>query len=412
MLVVDDDESIRDLVALWLGRAGYDLELFPDGETCLTALARSLPDCICLDLHLPGLSGIQILQRIKAHHPRLPVIMLTADTTVDTVVAAMQGGAYDYLVKPLDRTRLIATVGNAVERHQLEVRVTQLEREIDGRGYAGMVALSPAMRRMFRDMDRVAASDITVLVHGDSGTGKELVARGLHEASGRRDGPFVAVNCAAIPDTLEASEFFGHEKGAFTGANQRRVGRIEQADGGTLFLDEVGELSLGLQAKLLRVLQERRFQRVGGNVEIESDFRLIAATHRDLEEEVRAGRFREDLFFRIVVFELEVPPLRERGDDIQLLAQHFLAEADGQQGGQPPQLAPDALAALKAYPWPGNVRELQNAMEHARLVASDKVIRLADLPQRILAGREFRPPPADDAAAGNGAAAAAGGIAA
>ncbi len=382
-MVVDDDHSIRQAVGLWLEKAGFAVESFEDGEACLTALGRTLPDCICLDLHMPGLSGIEVLTRIKAHHPRLPVIMLTAETAVDTVVAAMQAGAYDYLPKPLDRTKLVATVGNAVSHHQLAVRVTQLEREVDGRGYAGIVGASTPMRRLYRAMDRVAPSDVTVLVQGESGTGKELVAHGLHEASGRRQAPFVAVNCAAIPETLEASEFFGHERGAFTGAEQRRAGRFEQANGGTLFLDEVGELSLSLQAKLLRVLQERTFQRLGGNAEIHSDFRLIAATHRNLEDEVRAGRFREDLFFRIVVFEFDLPPLRARGNDLQVLAMHFLSRMAESGGHESLRLSPAALGALFSYHWPGNVRELQNAMEHAAVISSGGEIRPGDLPARI-----------------------------
>jgi DNA-binding NtrC family response regulator len=255
---------------------------------------------------------------------------------------------------------------------------------------------SPSMRQLFRQMDRVAASEITVLIHGESGTGKELVARAIHEASGRARGPYVTLNCAAIAESLQESELFGHEKGSFTGAEQRRIGRFEQADGGTLFLDEVAELSPALQAKLLRVLQERRFQRVGGTTEIQSDFRLIAATHRNLGDEVRAGRFREDLFFRIAVLELEIPPLRDRGDDVLLLSRSFLREISQQErGGAPITLAPSARSALLRYDWPGNVRELQNALHRGYVLSGGDTIRARDLPERILAGGYEESPSAE-----------------
>ncbi len=380
--MVDDDPDMSALIGAWLRAAAHEVEVCDHGEGALRALERSLPDCVCLDLHLPGIDGIEVLRRIKARHPRLPVLMLTAETDVGMVVETMQAGAHDYLPKPLDRPKLLATVRNAIDHHHLTMRVAQLEREVDGRGYAGMLGASTPMRALFRSMDRVAASDITVLVHGESGTGKELVARALHTVSARSDGPFVAVNCAAIPETLEASEFFGHEKGSFTGATQRRVGRFEQAHGGTLFLDEIGELGAGLQATLLRVLQERQFQRLGGSKDVDTDFRLIAATHRDLEADVREGRFREDLYFRVVVFELEVPPLRERGDDIVHLAEHFLRDGD-----PPLSLDDGARRALRTHRWPGNVRELQNVLAHARVVCRGRSIGVEDLPSRVFSTR-------------------------
>lgn len=385
ILVVDDDDAIRELLVSQVRHMGYECAGASSALDGLTvASTPPYPGLVLSDVEMPGLSGIELLRQVHDLDENIQIVMVTANDDMNTVRQCIKAGAYDYLTKPLDRTRLIATVRNAVAHHQLAVRVTQLEREVDGRGYAGIVGASPTMRHLYRSMDRVAPSDITVLIQGESGTGKELVAQGLHEASGRRDGPFIAVNCAAIPETLEASEFFGHERGAFTGAEQRRAGRFEQADGGTLFLDEVGELSLSLQAKLLRVLQERSFQRLGGNTDIRSDFRLIAATHRNLEEEVRAGRFREDLFFRIVVFELELPPLRARGDDLHLLAEHFLGRLASDAGHAALRLSPAALRALFAYAWPGNVRELQNAMERAALLASDGEVRPGDLPRRIL----------------------------
>jgi DNA-binding NtrC family response regulator len=406
IMLVDDDPDLCVLVGHWLEEEGYRVEVFPDGESCLAGLARLLPDCICLDLQLPGLSGLETLERVKAHHPRLPVVVLTADSNVETVVSTVQAGAHDYLVKPIDRPKLLTTLNNAIEHHRLSMRLAELEREVEGSGYAGLVGRSPAMKALFRQMDRVASSDITVLIRGESGTGKELVARALHENSGRRDGTFVPVNCAAIPETLEESEFFGHEKGSFTGATGRRTGHIEQAHRGTLFLDEIGELSMGLQAKLLRVLQERRFQRVGGSNELSSDFRLIAATHRDLEAEVRAGRFREDLFFRVAVFELDLPPLRDRDDDVQILADRFLDDFARREDGDRPELTEETRRVLRAYLWPGNVRELQNAMDRARLVAREGRVRPRDLPRRIV-GVDAAPrlEPEDAAVAGNGASA-------
>ena len=404
ILIVDDDPDLCVLVRHWLEGDGYAVEVFHDGESCLAGLARSLPDCICLDLEMPGLSGLETLERIKATHPRLPVVVLTATSEVETVVSTMQAGARDYLVKPIDRTKLLTTLKLAVEHHRMSMRLAQLEREAEGRpGYGRLLGDSPAMKALFRQMDRVAPSDITVLIRGDSGTGKELVAQALHDNGGRRQGAFVPVNCAAIPENLEESEFFGHEKGAFTGAAGRRIGTIEQAHRGTLFLDEVGELSAALQAKLLRVLQERRFQRVGGSSEIGSDFRLITATHRDLEEEVRRGRFREDLFFRVAVFELEIPPLRDRGDDVQLLADNFLDDFTRRETRPRPRLSPEARRVLAAHPWPGNGRELQNAIERAALVARDGLIRSRDLPRRVLRGPDGEPvgrpgaaPPAEE----------------
>jgi DNA-binding NtrC family response regulator len=371
---------MQRLVSALLEDAGYDVRSFASAEECLTSLASVLPDAICLDISMPGMNGLEALERIRSHHRMLPVVMLTADTNVDTVVSAMNLGAYDYVPKPIEHAKLVTTMRNAVEHARLSLRLAHLEREADGRGYSRLIGQSPAMRRLFRQLDRLSSSDITVLIHGESGSGKELVARAIHENSGRARGPFVALNCAAIPDSLQEAELFGHEKGAFTGAAARRLGRFEQADGGTIFLDELAELTPAAQAKLLRVLQERVFTRVGGNQEVRTDFRLLAATHRSLPELVKAGSFREDLFFRIAVYELEIPPLRARGDDILLLAQHFVEEIAPPE--RRPILSPELLAVLRAYEWPGSVRELRNAIERA-LVTSDGVLRLEDLPERI-----------------------------
>ncbi len=382
VLVVDDDPQLRRLVARSLERSGYQVESYPTGEDCLAALSHVLPDAVCLDLDMPGLGGLETLKRIRARHRLLPVIILTGDSAVDSVVAAMLEGAYDYVVKPIDFTALTTRIRNAVDRGRMSVRLLELEREAKDRGYPGIVARSEGMRKIFGRMDRVAASDATVLIQGESGTGKELVARAIHLESGRANGPFVALNCAAIAETLQESELFGHEKGAFTGATEQRKGRFEQADQGTLFLDEIGELSLTLQAKLLRVIQERSFHRIGGMDEVASDFRLVAATHRGLRGLVEAGTFRDDLYFRVAVLELEVPPLRDRDGDIPLLCEYFLAQLN-ERSGTELSFTPEALEALGSFAWPGNVRELANVIEQAGVFCDHEVITLDDLPEEI-----------------------------
>jgi DNA-binding NtrC family response regulator len=396
VVIVDDDPDMISLISRFLAQAGYAVETFGDAESCLAGFSRLIPEAVCLDLMLPGLGGLETLKRIKDLEPHLPVVILTADNAVDSAVRAMQEGAYDYLVKPIDRTKLVTTIKNAVERSRMSLRLVQLEREVEGRGFPGIIGDTPRMRELFRQMDRLAASDVSVLIHGESGTGKELVAKAIHLQSGRRRGAFVALNCAAIPETLQESELFGHERGAFTGAMERRVGRFEQANRGTLFLDEVAELSPGLQSKLLRALQERTFQRLGGSVDIRSDFRLIAATHRNLSDEVDAGRFRQDLFFRIAVFELEVPALRDRRDDIPMLASTLLRQiADGRSV----TIAPDALERFRNYPWPGNVRELSNAIQRAWVASDGTRITVADLPERVRDGSAGAPPPRESGTA-------------
>ena len=382
LLVVDDMEEVRRLVGNTLAREGYEIKTFGSGEACLSAMAVLIPDAIYLDVDMPGLSGLQTLEKIREKHPRVPVIMLTGDDSVESVVAAMKLGAYDYLVKPPERQKLLTVARNAIEHYRMSVQLTSLKREAGGgEGFRGIVTQAASMKEVFRQMDRVAPTDITLLVHGESGTGKELVARAIHDHSPRKRGPFVALNCAAIPDTLQESELFGHEKGSFTGATGKRLGRFELADKGTLLLDEVGELSLSLQAKLLRVLQDNTFQRVGGSQEIHSDFRLVAATHKDLVLEVREGRFREDLYFRIVVFELELPPLRERDGDLDLLVNHFLRQHQGERK-TPLEVSPEAASVLSAYSWPGNVRELENAIQRA-VIAAEQRIEPRHLPARL-----------------------------
>jgi len=386
VVVVDDDPVQRTVMRGLLARMGYAVEEFSDGEAFLDKVSLLAPECVCLDLIMPGLSGLEVLQQIKPRLPHLPVLVLTADASVENVVEAMRLGAYDYLVKPINSTRLDTAIRNAIERYNIYRRLLKLERKVQQRAFAGMVGASRVMRELFINVDRVAGSEITVLIRGESGTGKELVARAVHEQSARSEGPYLALNCAALPEHLVESELFGHERGAFTGADNRQLGLIESADGGTLFLDEIGELNMSLQAKLLRVLQERSFRRVGGERELSADFRLVCASNRDLAEAVQHGRFREDLFYRLAVFEIETPPLRARIEDIPLLASHFLAELAQKQGRDRIVLAPETLEALSSYPWPGNVRELRNTIERALVVCEGTAIKPRDLSARVLRG--------------------------
>jgi DNA-binding NtrC family response regulator len=382
VLLIDDDPSFRLLASRYLENAGFVVDICESGQQGLRALRESEHVAVCLDLGLPGEDGLEILRRVRELAPELPVIILTADDSVDSVVSAMQLGAYDYFTKPVDRTKLMTSVRNAAERRSLRARLEELERTANS-AQRGIVGTSPAIHSLHRQIDRVAANDVTVAIIGESGAGKELVARAIHDSSPRANHPFIALNCAAIPETLQESELFGHERGAFTGANQRRVGRFEQSHGGTLFLDEIAELSLSLQAKLLRALQERVFARVGGSQEVRSDFRLVTATHKNLADEVAAGRFRADLYYRIAVFELSLPPLRERSEDISLLAHHFASAFD--QDDRPLRLSPETIELFLTYRWPGNVRELQNAIQHAAVVCTDRLLRPQDLPARLLA---------------------------
>ncbi len=382
VLAVDDDSTVRLMLKTLLEREGHHVTVFESGEALLDDLHNQLPDILVLDIQLPGMDGLDLLEETSRRLPSVPALMLTADTGVDSVVEAMRRGAYDYLSKPIEPTELATSIRNATERLEMAARLARLEREVDGRGFPGIIGRSRPMYSIFDQIDRVAPSDVSVLVRGESGTGKELVAQAIHDRGARSNAPFVAVNCAAIPEQLQESELFGHERGAFTGATNRRIGRFEEADGGTLFLDEIGDLSLEAQAKVLRAIQERRFRRVGGTSEIRSDFRLASATHRDLDTMIPEGLFREDLFFRLAVYEMQMPPLRRRREDIPLLAQHFIEQF---AEGTPPGIATPAMAALLGYPWPGNVRELQNAIQRA-LVTSDSEIRLSDLPARVRRG--------------------------
>jgi len=384
VLVVDDEAGVRESLRMLL-KAECEVSTAPDVESALRVLGATPPDLILLDLVMPGRSGMDLLQELEERGLRVPVVVLTATATVTTAVEAMKRGAADFVTKPFELDTLRIKVRRLLEQAALEREVLRLRDEVQGRQQlGGLIGRSPAMRELFRTLERVARSPASVLVTGESGTGKELAARALHDLSSRSEGPFVPVNCAAIPPHLIESELFGHERGAFTDAVERRVGRFEAASGGTLLLDEIGELEPGLQVKLLRVLQERHIERVGSHDPIPVDVRVVAATNRDLEAEVAAGRFRADLFYRINVVRVRLPPLRERREDIRLLAEALLERAAASADiAPPPRLSPAALAALEAYAWPGNVRELENALEHGLALCEGDAIAAEDLPESL-----------------------------
>ncbi len=377
IVAIDDDESVHDLLGLWLEDRGHAVTHYTSGDDGLAALAKRTPDVICLDVMMPGMDGLEVLRRIRALHGAVPVVMLTSRNVVATAVECMKLGAADYVVKPLREEQLVSLVERAAEDREPEPS-EQLEARAS---FNGIIGESAAMRRVFRNIERVANRGITVFINGESGTGKELVARAIHETGRRQGKPFVALNCGAIPESLQESELFGHERGAFTGATGTRKGRFESAQGGTIFLDEVGELSPSAQIRLLRVLQERRVERVGGTRSIALDVRVISATHRDLLEAVRAGTFREDLYYRLVVYPIELPPLRERGDDIVTLTRYFISRYREETESPATRISAAALERLQRHDWPGNVRELENLVQRLLVAAERETIALDDLPR-------------------------------
>jgi two-component system response regulator AtoC len=382
ILVVDDEPVMGSSLAKVLGAWGYEPVLAATAAAAREAFRPCAFAAVLLDLRLPDGDGVSVLRAIRADDPEVPVLLMSAYGTVEAAVEAVKAGATDFVTKPIQMGHLEHVLRRTVEESRIRREVQELRRFADQRAsYGELVGASPAMRQVYRLIEKVAAADVPVLIRGESGTGKELVARAIHVASGRRQGRFVAVNCAAVPETLIESEIFGHEKGAFTGAAARRIGLLEQAQGGSFFLDEISEATLPFQAKLLRALQERTVTRVGGTEPVAVDARILAATHRDLAEEVRAGRFREDLFYRIHAIPVALPPLRDRTEDIPLLAEHFLGQAAAREGKKAPELTPEAVAALLRHPWPGNVRELLNVLERARVLDSDGRIGPEDLPE-------------------------------
>jgi len=374
--VVDDDRAVRFVLAQALREAGYRVQAFEGARAALDALdAEGAPDLVYTDVRMPGIDGLAFLDALKAKLPALPVVVMSAYTDVASTAGAFRGGAHEFLSKPFDLDDAVALAARALpERAPSPAPTTEAAPTS-----AELLGASPAMRELFRGIGRLAQAPLGVLITGETGTGKELVARALHRESPRRDQPFVALNTAAIPAELLESELFGHEAGAFTGAARRHVGRFEQADGGTLFLDEIGDMPASLQTRLLRVLAEGEFFRVGGRELIRVDVRVIAATHQDLEQRVREGAFRADLLHRLDVVRLQLPPLRERREDIGLLAARFLAEAAGKLGGQSKRLQPEALRRLEQHDWPGNVRELENLCWRLAALAPNDVVGLRDL---------------------------------
>ena len=381
LLIVDDELNIRRVLVAMLKREGYETTAAADGEQALAVLHRSPVDVVITDLIMPKLGGLELLKRVGTEFPDVPVIMITAHGTVDTAVEAMKAGAFDYITKPFEQDELKKVIVKATRARDLERQ--HLHPAAGDGERPPLVGQSAAMRAVYEVISKVADSPSTVLITGESGTGKELVALALHRGSSRRDQPLIKVNCAAIPKDLVESELFGYEKGAFTGAVGSKPGRFELADGGTLFLDEIGEIPVEMQVKLLRALQESEFEHVGGIKTIRVDVRLIAATNRDLKSLIAEGRFREDLFYRLNVVPIALPPLRERKEDIPPLTQHFVEKYDRRLGKKVERLDPDALEILLGYSWPGNIRELENLMERSVLFADGPVISASQLPESL-----------------------------
>jgi DNA-binding NtrC family response regulator len=384
ILIVDDELSVRQSLGEWFREDGFEVETARDGTTALKKMEAGPFDITVIDLKMPGMDGITLQKRIREIDQSSAIVILTAFASVETAVEALKLGAYDYVTKPVDPDDLSNLVRNILRQKELSEENVRLKEKVSELSpTAPIIGNSPKMRRLLELINTVAETDSTVVILGESGTGKELIARAIHGKSKRRFFPIVAVNCGSIPETLLESELFGHEKGAFTGAQYRRKGKIELADGGTLFLDEIGDVSPKMQIDLLRVLETKRFTRLGGNQEISSDFRLICATNKDLDKLVADGVFREDLYYRINVFSVPLPPLRERSDDIPLLALHFIEKYARAMGKPTKEISPEAAAMLVSYRWPGNVRELQNAIERAMVIGREPQIVPADLPLRL-----------------------------
>jgi DNA-binding NtrC family response regulator len=377
LLIVDDERSIRFGIREWARDAGYEPLEAASGREALEIIREQAVDAVVMDLKLGDMDGLQVLKRLRESEPQLPVVMLSAYATFDHVIQAVQNGAFWFLAKPLENDALGALLQRALENSRLRREVEEHRRE----KLQPLIGESPGLKRALQRLEKAGkSSTATVLIQGETGSGKGLLARYLHAHSTRANGPFVEQNCSAIPDTLLESELYGHEKGAFTDAKRFKKGLFELADGGTLFLDEIGDMAPGLQAKLLHVLENRTFRRVGGDADISADVRVIVATHRDLKKAVAEGKFREDLYFRLNVVPIEVPPLRERPDDIRVLAEHYVAWFCHDLGRSPARIHPGALAALTAYAWPGNVRELKNVIERIVLLEEEEEIRVEHLP--------------------------------
>jgi two-component system nitrogen regulation response regulator GlnG len=390
--VIDDDKSIRWVLEKALQKADYAVKSFPSAAGLLQALEGNGPDVIMTDIRMPGMDGLELLRELQTHHPQLPVIVMTAHSDLESAVSAFHGGAFEYLPKPFDIDEAVALVGRAISHARRQA--PQAERREEKA--TEIIGEAPAMQEVFRAIGRLARSNVTVLINGESGTGKELVARALHRHSPRSAKPFIALNMAAIPRDLLESELFGHERGAFTGAEKRRAGRFEQANGGTLFLDEIGDMPAELQTRLLRVLAEGEFYPVGAHAPVKVDVRIIAATHQNLGQLVSGGRFREDLFHRINVIRIHIPALRERRQDIPLLLNHFLKEASAELKVEPKSLRPEVRDFLTRLDWPGNVRQLENTCRWISVMASGREVHMDDLPPELSQESKLSPAPAPE----------------
>ena len=381
--VVDDEPNLRKLLTYWIEMDGYRVRAFENGAQCLEAIEEG-PEVICLDIMMPGMTGLEALEKIQLFDAQLPVIMITAKDSIEDAVAAMRLGAYDYIGKPIDRNRLRNTLKKAVERYAMAKEIGQLRREL-GHAYSfdNIIGKSAAMARVFTQIEKVLENNINVLIQGESGTGKELVVRAIHYHGARKSGPFEAVNCGAIPEHLQESELFGHQKGAFTGALQSQVGKIEMAKGGTFFLDEVGEMTPALQIKLLRFLQDKIIEPVGGRNKIKVDVRIISATNKDLKKEVEMGSFREDLYYRLAVYPITLPPLRERKEDIPSMLNHFFRKYEKETGKEIRLVDNRVMDVLMDYDWPGNVRELENVIYRAMVICETDKLQLSCLPPQL-----------------------------
>ncbi len=387
VLIVDDEADGREALAELTGRWGYDVQTAADGTEALRRAIEWHPDIILSDLVMPNMDGLWLLRALRAELPDCPVVLLTGRGSIQIAVQAIKEGAWDFIEKPIEVSRLRIVVERALEKKETMREVQLLRRRVAALAPGtDMVGAGPAMQKVFELVKRVAASNASVVISGESGTGKEVVARAIHGLSPRRDKPFVALNCSAIPATLIESELFGAERGAFTGADQRRMGCFELAHNGTLFLDEIGELPSELQAKFLRVLEERKFRRLGGRTEVEVDVRVLCASNRDLKDEIRRGRFREDLFFRLGVFGIWLPPLKERREDIPILVHHFIEKFNAETGKRVQEVTPAAMSVLQGYAWPGNIRELRNTVERAMILADGEVLTEEHLPPEMKPG--------------------------
>lgn len=389
ILIIDDEKNIREGLSAALELDGYSVKLAANGAEGLALIEKGDIDLVITDLRMPGVSGEEVLAKVRGESPGIPVIVLTGHGSIDTAVDAMRNGAYDFLTKPLSLDRLSLIVKRALAGRELEIRHSSLQQELDAKAsFESIIGKSTEMQRIFQMVRKAADSKASVLITGESGTGKELIANALHNLSPRKDNPFIKVHCAALSETLLESELFGHEKGAFTGAASRKRGRFELANTGTIFLDEIGEINQNVQIKILRVLQDKRFERVGGEETLEVDVRVIAATNRNLVEEIAQGRFREDLFYRLNVVHIQVPPLRDRKDDIPLMLNAFLDEFNRENNKSITGFDSRSRSALYKYDWPGNIRQLRNCVESAVVMCSGNEITLEDLPPTVRGAAE------------------------